>query len=208
MRSSKKSLPSKRSAIAADSPPAVASNVGNTGAQLIEAALAEFNEQGFSGTDTNRIARRAGFAPQTFYRWFKDKIEIFVLAYGIWEDIEQTAMHELLARKATTKQLVDVVVKHHRDYKVFRRSLRQLSLEDAVVRRARAVSRKRQIARIQSWRQEFKHGSLPDESSVAVTLLQMERLADALAEGEFEDMELGQAAGKSALAKLIESLRG
>jgi AcrR family transcriptional regulator len=44
----------------------------STSNDLIAAAAAEFNEFGFSGTDTNRIARRAGYAPQTFYRWFKD----------------------------------------------------------------------------------------------------------------------------------------
>ena len=38
--------------------------------------MAEFIESGYAGTDTNRIARRAGFAPQTFYRWFADKTAI------------------------------------------------------------------------------------------------------------------------------------
>ena len=47
-----------------------------TGTKLIAAAAAEFNDHGFSGTDSNKIARRAGFAPQTFYRWFKDNILI------------------------------------------------------------------------------------------------------------------------------------
>src|SRR4051812_9867208 len=45
---------------------------------LLEAARAEFDESGFEGTDTNRIARRAGYAPQTFYRHFTDKTAIFI----------------------------------------------------------------------------------------------------------------------------------
>ncbi len=38
-------------------------------------------------------------------------------------------------------------------------------------------------------------------------LLQTERLADALAEGEFHDMGLGKKAGEDALARLIHELR-
>jgi AcrR family transcriptional regulator len=53
----------------------------STRERLVQAAAAEFREQGFAGTDTNRIARRAGFAPQTFYRWFTDKTEIFIAVY-------------------------------------------------------------------------------------------------------------------------------
>jgi len=45
---------------------------------------------------------------------------------------------DLLARKASTKRLVDAVVAHHRAHLIFRRSLRQLALDDPLVRRARA----------------------------------------------------------------------
>jgi hypothetical protein len=43
-----------------------------TADKLLKAAMAEFNEHGFTGADTNRIARRAGLAPHTLYRWCKD----------------------------------------------------------------------------------------------------------------------------------------
>jgi AcrR family transcriptional regulator len=45
---------------------------------LIAAARLEFEEFGFEGTNSNAIARRAGYAPQTFYRHFEDKREIFL----------------------------------------------------------------------------------------------------------------------------------
>lgn len=174
---------------------------------LLEAAAAEFNEGGFSGTDTNRIARRAGFAPQTFYRWFKDKIEIFIAVYQTWEDVERRTLGRLLADNATTKQLIDALVAHHRDYKVFRRSLRLLSLDDETVRRARAASRVRQIAQLQEWRGKSGRYKDADDAALATLLLQMERLADALAEQEFEDMNVSPAAAQRALADIIEGLR-
>jgi AcrR family transcriptional regulator len=171
--------------------------------RLIEAAAAEFNEHGFAGTDSNRIARRAGFAPQTFYRWFKDKTDIFIAVYRNWEDVEREVLGALLKRNAPTKQLVDAAVAHHRKYLVFRRSLRQLSLDEPIVRRVRAESRKRQIAQIRAWRPQ----TYDDDGQLAATLLQTERLADALAEDELQDMGLKPHAARQALSELIDKLR-
>jgi len=174
-----------------------------TRTRLVDAAALEFNERGFSGTDTNRIARRAGFAPQTFYRWFDDKTAIFIAAYQIWEDAEREMLGDLLARKASTKRLVDAVVAHHRAHLIFRRSLRQLALDDPLVRRARADSRKRQIEQIKRWQQRPD----ADAADIAVELLKMERLADALAEDEFADLGLRALAVENALAEIIDALR-
>src|SRR5262245_40343863 len=108
-----------------------------TAEKLLQAAASEFNEQGFGGTDTNRIARRAGFAPQTFYRWFEDKVEIFVKTYERWQREELGILRKLLAENASDKRLARACVAHHKAYLVFRRSLRQVSLEDDVVRAVR-----------------------------------------------------------------------
>jgi hypothetical protein len=77
------------------------------------------------------------------------------------------------------------------------------SYEDVRVRAARAESRRRQIAVICS----LKGAAVADEGSVAAALLQMERLADALAEDEFDDMGMPRSGGRSALAALIGTLR-
>jgi AcrR family transcriptional regulator len=171
---------------------------------LIDAAAAEFNESGYDGTDSNRIARRAGFAPQTFYRWFQDKAEIFIAAYHEWQAAEAAILNDLLSAAAADDVLADACVAHHRAYLKFRRSLRQLSYEIPSVREARAESRRRQIAFIRSLKGA---AAAKDEPSIAAVLLQLERLSDALAEGEFEDMGMLQDSGKAALATLIHNLR-
>jgi AcrR family transcriptional regulator len=175
----------------------------DTRTRLLDAAALEFNEHGFSGTDTNRIARRAGFAPQTFYRWFTDKTAIFIAVYHVWEDEERAVLGALLARKASTKRLVAAVVAHHKAHRVFRRSLRRLALEDPLVRRARGDSRARQIEQIRHWQGR----SAADAALLAVELFKMERLADALAEDEFEDLGLRAHAVENALAEIIDALR-
>jgi AcrR family transcriptional regulator len=169
---------------------------------LLAAAAREFEEHGYHGTDTNKIARAAGFAPQTFYRWFHDKTEILVAVYEAWQAEELLLLGERVG--ASAQKLVDAIVEHHRRHLLFRRSLRQLSVQDEGVRRARAESRLRQIERI---RANHPTGA-PKADQVAVVLLQIERLADAIAEGELRDLGLSEGPTRTAMASLIESVRG
>ena len=173
-----------------------------TDVKLREAAMAEFNAHGFAGTDSNRIARRAGFAPQTFYRWFKDKTEIFIACYRAWEDEEKAAVQALTERGASAEAFVQAGVEQHRRYLMFRRSLKLLSLENPQVRAARAQSRLRQVAQIRAW-----VGSRASDETLAVALLELERLTDAIAEGELADMGLTEDAARLRLAQIVTGLR-
>jgi AcrR family transcriptional regulator len=170
--------------------------------RLVRAAAAEFNERGFAGTDSNRIARRAGFAPQTFYRWFKDKTAIFIAVYESWERSERATLEHLIAQRAPAERLVEAALGHHREFRVFRRALRALAIEDPAVRAARAESRRRQIAQIKRW---AGRADL-DDGDVAAALLQSERLADALVEGEIADLGLSEDGARRALASIIRRL--
>jgi AcrR family transcriptional regulator len=174
-----------------------------TAQKLLKAAMAEFNERGFSGTDTNRIARRAGFAPQTFYRWYADKTAAFIAAYRLWEDEERAMLRSLIAERAPVDAVVDAAIGHHRRYLLFRRSLRQLSLENPTVRQARAESRLRQVERLKA------SARRPDAdlADLAARLFQLERLSDAIAEGELADMGLDEGPARAAMAAILTSLR-
>lgn len=169
---------------------------------LVAAALDEFNEQGFYGTDTNRIARRAGFAPQTFYRWFDNKTTIFLAAYAFWQEIEASELTELLEQRAGAMAMADSLVRHHRYYRVFRRSLRVLAAEDAEVRRARAEGRATQLEKV---RMAAGRQALAQELS-ALRLLQVERLCDALAEDELADLGVADTVAQREIATLLSQL--
>jgi len=177
--------------------------IDSTPARLIAAASEEFRRRGFFGTDTNRIARRAGFAPQTFYRWFKDKTQIFLAVYRAWEEEERSVLARLLSAKAPASQIVAAILRHHRAYRMFRRSLRQLTVEDPAVRKARAESRCRQIERIR----ESLGAAAPDFSEVATILLQIERLCDGIADDEFADLGVDERIPRAAIANLQSRLR-
>ena len=175
----------------------------STQQRLVAAAAAEFNSHGYGGTDSNKIARRAGFAPQTFYRWFKDKAAIFIAVYQAWEEAERQFVGDLVRQGAGDAAVIERAVQHHRDYRLFRRSLRTLALEDPAVREARAQSRLRQVERIA--RASAGPGARPE---ITVRLLELERLCDALAEGELADLGQDETAARARLAAILAEMRG
>ncbi len=174
-----------------------------TAAALAQAALALFNETSFTSADSNKIARRAGFAPQTFYRWYKDKIAVFIACYRIWEDEEIEALRRLAERPAPPEAYADALIKHHRRYLLFRRNLRHQALENTAIRKARAESRLRQLEQIRVWT-DRPEARLED---LALTLLSLERLLDAIAEGELTDMGLAESGIRLAIIQIISKAR-
>jgi AcrR family transcriptional regulator len=171
--------------------------------KLLATATEEFRRYGYAGTDVNRIARRSGKAPTTFYRCFKDKLDIFLAVHQRWVAREKLLMRVLMTLQVPDDELVDTCVGHHRDHLPFRRSLRQLSYDEPRVRQARATTLLEAITEIREWRGEH----VADDEQIALDLIQLERLADALAEGEFADMGLGETQARNALARLLGRFR-
>src|SRR5262245_38634771 len=79
-----------------------------TRARLVAVAARTFNRDGYHGTDSNRLARAAGYAPGTFYKHFPDKRAIFVAAYESWVAAEWRAIDADL--RAHTKDLAARIV--------------------------------------------------------------------------------------------------
>lgn len=175
-----------------------------TAARLVSAAEAEFNDSGFGGTDTNRIAREAGYAPQTFYRHFPDKTAIFLAVYERWWNSEAEAAAKVLAAGGPAKadKLADTLIAFHVTWRGFRRSLRYLSVEDDRVRAARTKARKAQVANTRRLLPKLRRS----DAQIYASLLVLERLCDAVAEGEFADMGLGKAAARRAVIAAIEDV--
>ena len=173
-----------------------------TRARLLAAAQKEFNSRGYFGTYSNRIARRAGFAPQTFYRHFADKIAIFLAVYDGWWQAESAALGEVLATPALrgqARKAARVVIDFHTRWRIFRRSLRHLAIEEPRVRAARAAARLAQIER---------RGRGRNLARMVAALLSAERLCDAYADGELEDMGLSEAAALGLIVDCMAELTG
>jgi AcrR family transcriptional regulator len=169
---------------------------------ILATARAEFLKHGHLATNASRIARRAGLAPATFYRFFKDLTEVFVAVYVKWAAEEQKAFARQMFRKAPVSEFIDAWIERQRLHRALRRSLRVLAEEDPRVRRAQAEHRLDMVAAVLPWTSGH-----PSQASLAVDLMLAERLADAIADGELKAMGLDDAAAVERLETLIGGLR-
>ena len=157
-----------------------------TRSNLVAAAAKLFNSVGYYGTDSNRIARQAGYAPGTFYVHFADKLEIFLEVYRGWVESEWQAIAATLEpdrrRGGESARIARIVLQHHRDWRMFRASLRGLTVTEQRVHDARVAERKRQIARTAEHLRA--RGVTQPPARIYANLLLFEILCDAVADGD------------------------
>lgn len=177
---------------------------GEARKRLIDAAEAAFNSNGFDGTDTNRIARAAGYAPQTFYRHFHDKTDIFLAVYDRWWREEGAAVAQAIAAGGRAEDIAPIVMSFHARWRIFRRSLRHLAVADSRVRAARAKARRQQLQALAA----IPRRIVPELAQLTASLLALERLCDAYAEGEFADLGISKAKTRNMIANAVRATHG
>jgi AcrR family transcriptional regulator len=179
---------------------------GETRARLVAAAADLFNRAGYHGTDSNRIARRAGYAAGTFYKHFPDKREILLAAWEAWVGAEWSEVEaELRAggeRRDVAGRIVALVLRHHVRWRGLRASMAALLAEDAAVRRFHREQRRRQLDLLRAMRERIGAPPRPDEED-AVLLFTLERACDAIANGEVRDLALEREGVLRALRRLV-----
>jgi AcrR family transcriptional regulator len=179
--------------------------------RLVAAAAEEFNRHGYRGTDSNRLARAAGYAPGTFYKHFADKRAVFLAAYEAWVDTEWSAIGAEVRRgggeAALAGRIVERVLALHRRWRGLRASLRALVAEDAEARAFYRRQRRRQLELLRSFGGERRAGA-EAETEDAVLLYTLERVCDAIADGELRDLGVSVTAAVELLRRLVrERLR-
>jgi AcrR family transcriptional regulator len=166
-----------------------------TRARLVAAASRAFEREGYHGTDSNKIARAAGYAPGTFYKHFEDKKAIFLAAYEAWVSGEWEGIAGLLEQVRPPERLAEALVlftvRLHKRTRGFRASLRALVAVDEEVRTFQRAQRRRQLELMKSLRTKGRLAPRSDEESVLV-LYTMERVCDALADGEIANLGLSE----------------
>jgi len=174
----------------------------STRERLVAAAAALFNHFGYEGTDSNRIARAAGYATGTFYKHFKNKKEIFLAAYQTWVSAEWKAIEMDLSAagkpEEIAQRLVSTAIDFHTRWRGLRGSLLQLVFSDHTVRRFYRAQRRRQLDVMAELRARI--GGRPHRREEdAIHLFTTERTYDAIANGEVQALGLDRAA-------LVESM--
>jgi AcrR family transcriptional regulator len=160
--------------------------------RLVDAAAAEFNRVGYDGTDSNRLARAAGYAPATFYKHFPDKRAIFLAAYERWVSAEWLKVERILDRTGSADEaaakIVELTLAHHRRWRGLRTSLRALVSTDARARTFYRAQRRRQLRMMARLR---GGATAPGQAERdALLLFTLERNCDAIAEDEVRALGL------------------
>jgi AcrR family transcriptional regulator len=171
-----------------------------TRSRIVMAAARVFEERGYHGTDTNDLAREAGYSPGTFYKHFDDKRSVFLAVYEDWVTREWADVTRSWTsasdKEDLAERVVDAVLLHHRTWPGFRASLRALVATDPVVRKFHREFRKKQIG--------FATGlGARDPETAALSMLVLERIADALADGEAQVLGIDPAAARAFLIQQI-----
>lgn len=169
--------------------------------RLVAAAAEVLNRDGYYGTDSNAIARAAGYSPATFYKHFVDKRAILLAAYERWVTTEWDHIGSVLggdgparsrarggaARMA--RRLTGWIVAHHRRWRGLRASVLALAATDAAVRQCYVEQRRRQLELLATLRRQS--GRPPaDREADAVLLFAFERTCDGLAGDEARALAL------------------
>ena len=181
-----------------------------TRSKLVEAAGKLFNSVGYFGTDSNRIAREAGYAPGTFYVHFADKREIFLEVYRGWVDSEWQAIAAAIApekgaaARSQSLRIAQAVLRHHREWRMFRASLRALTVTDERVHQARVAQRARQIAQTSELLRA--RGVTQTPACIYANLLLFEILCDAVADGDTATLGLKERDILARLAVDVDAL--
>jgi AcrR family transcriptional regulator len=179
-----------------------------TRSNLIAAAAKLFNSVGYFGTDSNRIARAAGYAPGTFYVHFADKLEIFLEVYRGWVASEWLAVAAALKpdrrQGRESARIARLVLQHHREWRMFRSSLRALTVTEQRVHEARVAQRKRQIT--QTAELLRARGVSQKPARIYANLLLFEILCDAVADGDTAALGIREGDILARLAADVEDL--
>jgi AcrR family transcriptional regulator len=177
--------------------------------RLITAAASQFNRFGFHGTDSNSIAKEAGYATGTFYKHFRDKREVFLAAYERWLAAEWKEVDDELTRmkqaKETARRIIALSIRFHTTWRGLRASLMELVFSDPEVRRFFRNQRRRQLDHIVDLRSRLQ---LPPRTSEedAIWMYTTERVFDAIAQGEIQSLGLDQAAVIESMVERLHAL--
>jgi AcrR family transcriptional regulator len=169
--------------------------------RLVAAAAEVLNRDGYYGTDSNAIARAAGYSPATFYKHFVDKRAILLAAYERWVTTEWDHIGDVLRGETAgrsrarggaalvARRLTGWIVAHHRRWRGLRASVLALAATDAAVRQCYVAQRRRQLEVLATLRRQ---GGRPpvDREADAMLLFAFERTCDALAGDEARALAL------------------
>jgi len=148
-----------------------------------------FNQVPYWETDTNQIAKAAGYSTGTFYRHFKDKREVFIAAYREWVVDEWASIESQvvpgLSPGESIDRAADALIAYHQRWSVFRGNLRALITYDDDLRALTQALRRDSLEKMSRLRGFLSGEQRQTVELDAIHAMMFERVCDAIADGEF-----------------------
>lgn len=177
--------------------------------RIMKAAAEQFNRLGYHGTDSNSIAKEAGYATGTFYKHFRDKKQVFLAVYQHWVATEWKAIDYELSRKVRTRQtarrIVEISIDFHSEWRGLRASLMELIFSDPDARMLFRNQRRWQLDYMAELRSRL-HLPFRTREQDAMHLFMTERIYDAIGQGEVQTLGLDEAVVVAAMVDQVHAL--
>jgi len=175
--------------------------------RIVAAAAIAFNRDGYAKVDAGRIAAEAGYAVGTFYKHFADKKEALIAAYERWVAAEWREIETLFGASGSpqvfARELLSLVLQHHAAWQGLRVSFFSL-LNERPIRKVYRKQRSSQLAMLKSMRMKNKMRAHRVEDD-AILMFTLERVCDAIAQGDVTDLGLNRELLEARLRGLIEA---
>lgn len=84
--------------------------------RIIEAAILEFSEKGFENANTNRIAREANISVGSLFKYFNNKIDLFLYIVKLAEAELESQIHSVLSMEKDFFDTVDMILSLIHEY--------------------------------------------------------------------------------------------
>ena len=130
--------------------------------EILEAAVAEFSEKGFSGGRVDDIAARMRTTKRMIYYYFGGKTQLYAAVlerlYGAMRDAEQALHLDALPPVEALRRLVEVTFDHHAAHPEFVRLVSVENIHDARIVTASPTIRARNAAVIGTLRDLIARG--------------------------------------------------
>lgn len=84
--------------------------------RIIEAAILEFSEKGFENANTNRIARDANISVGSLFKYFNNKIDLFLYIVKLAESELESQIHSVLSMEKDFFDTVDMILSLIHEY--------------------------------------------------------------------------------------------
>jgi AcrR family transcriptional regulator len=177
--------------------------------RLITAAATQFNRHGYHGTDSNIIAKDAGYATGTFYKHFREKREVFLAVYERWLAAQWREIENELSRKRdageAARRMVEISIRFHTEWRGLRASLMELVFSDPEARKFFRKQRRRQLDLMAELR--CRYGLQPRaREQDAIHLFMTERVFDAIGQGEVQALGLDTSVVVESIVEKVRAL--